>query len=377
MKNLFFIDPQSYSNLAVYDYNLLNSNEEFDITFFGNKLYSYKKFDGLNFIPLFKYSKYQNNLLKSLSYFISILKILKYIIIKNPRIIHIQWIKLWHIDYYWVFLIKYFTDIKILYTAHNVLPHESGEKQKKQYNKFYHLVDIVITHTHTSKNELIDIFKLKGHKIKVIPHGLLDYDLDLHLVENTKNNFKTNFSTDSKIVFTSLGQQSNYKGSDIIAKVWAETKELHDSSKYRLLILGKNTSIDFSSLYNIENVFIENRFVNDEEFKSILGLTNLLLLPYRQISQSGVLLSAINESVPVLVSNAGGLSETLAVANIGWNIGEASFDNLQKSLLFIINNSHLLNEMKNASSEWEKVKTFYDWSHISETTFELYKSLLK
>jgi hypothetical protein len=44
-KNLiFYIDPQSYKNLAVYDYELLHGIKDVNIVVFGSKEYDYKTF---------------------------------------------------------------------------------------------------------------------------------------------------------------------------------------------------------------------------------------------------------------------------------------------------------------------------------------------
>jgi glycosyltransferase involved in cell wall biosynthesis len=372
---IFFIDPQSYSNLAVYDYSLLKYNTTLEIFFYGNSLYSHKKLKKSTFIPLFHYSRYRLSLLKLLSYSISIFRLALKVIRLRPEVIHIEWIRVWFIDYYFLKIIKCFCNVKIVYTAHNVLPHESGETQFYHYKKYYEIVDKIISHTKLSKEELINNFKLPENKITVIPHGILDFELDPEIVENLVNKLRIKLSLKSETVFSVIGNQSYYKGSDIISKVWASTPELHDNPNFKLIIIGKNKNIDFTEIAEIANVYIENRFVSDEEFESILKITDLLLLPYRSISQSGVLLSAINDSIPVIVSNVGGLSEVLSIADIGWNIGKPTCDNLKKTLLTIIKNPSLISLKRNNQTEWKKVHNYYSWNDISIKTFDIYTSL--
>ena len=153
--NIFFIDPQSYNNLAIYDYNILKYNDKFNITFFGNSQYSYKPLKTSKFSPIFKYSNKIGKIIKLLSYSISIFIIFIQILKKKPQLIHIEWIKTWEIDYTYLKILKLITKTKILYTAHNILPHESGNKLFDKYHKLYHLVDHIITHTYSSKEELI------------------------------------------------------------------------------------------------------------------------------------------------------------------------------------------------------------------------------
>ncbi len=365
----------SYDNPGRYDHCLLRHLNNRRITFFGSYLYPYKETLPITFIPLFRYNRQRSRFLKLTSYLLSILKLLFYALIRRPHIIHIQWIRFWWLDYYWLKLLKAFTAVKIVYTAHNVIPHEPGANEMAQYRKYYHLMDAVVTHAQVSKAELIQKFQLSESRIQVIAHGLLDFECDWDLVARYKEELQVALKTQGKIIFAMLGYQSEYKGSDLIAEVWAKTPQLRESSRLILLILGKNAKIDFSNLAAIENVHIENRFISDEEYCAALKIADVLLLPYRAISQSGVLLSAIKESVPVLISNVGGLPEALEVADIGWNIGEASFHNLQQQLLSLVNQPQQIYQKKDNTKEWDKVKAFYSWDDISRRTGELYGSL--
>ena len=95
------------------------------------------------------------------------------------------------------------------------------------------------------------------------------------------------------MVFSSLGIQTHYKGVDLIVKVWAENTALRDNPDCMLLLIGRNRHIDYSPLSTCRNVFILDEMISDIDFQGYLHLSSLLLLPYRRISQSGVLLTAI------------------------------------------------------------------------------------
>lgn len=63
-----------------------------------------------------------------------------------------------------------------------------------------------------------------------------------------------------------------------------------------------------------------------------LRLSNVISLPYSKISQSGVLFSAIENDIPMIVSDVGGLSEPLSIGNIGWILDEPTANNLYKEI---------------------------------------------
>jgi len=366
----------SYGNLAAYDYNLLSDIHDYNICFFGNIKYNEVELEkNIRFYPIFRYSNFHQNILKLLSYSFSLFFLVVKIVLLRPKIVHIQWFKFWMVDLVFLRILKT-QRLKVIYTAHNVLPHDSINKQYSIYKKYYNLVDHIIVHTKKTKEEIEELFSIPSEKIEVIPHGVLSLK-----VNNTKFSeiekelfIKTNFN--KKIVFALLGVQSYYKGCDLVVKLWSEQKWLRDNDDYLLLILGKNNNIDYTPLDGINNVYIKDSYISNEEFILALKHTNLLLMPYRKISQSGLLMTAINESVPFLVSSVGALEEPLTISNIGWTIGEPNYENLKECLNEIIINKDDLLEMKNDKLKWEKVQENYSWPKSSLLTSNLYRSVL-
>lgn len=371
--DVFYIDPQSYGNLALYDYSLLKGNKSLSVLFVGSYLYSQKEISLVEFIPLFHYNKLNYKICKSISYLFSLLRLLLLIQRYKPRVIHVQWMKLPIIDFYYYKLVKFFFNSSIIYTVHNVLPHDTGSTRKKRYLNLYKLVDKIIVHTNSSKVELCRDFNIDSKKINVIPHGLLYYDLKNDVVEECKREIVEKYQLKNKCIFSLLGNQNLYKGSDIVADVWRHTTELCESGKCALLVFGKISNVDFTELMKCKNVYIENRILSDEEFVALLELTDVLLMPYRCISQSGLLLSAMSTQTPVLVSNVGGLIEPFDVAEVGWIVNELSFSSLRHKMIELLRSPKEIERIKYEQTNWNNVKSYYDWNAIYRKTTQLYK----
>lgn len=374
MAKVFFIDPQSYGNLSLYDSGVLCQMKDAGVTFFGNRKWDCAPLDGIESHLIFNYSDKTNSISKVASYVKSLTKIAKLIKRKKPNVVHVEWIRLFAID--WIFL-KYLHSkgIKVVYTAHNILPHDTGEKYKSQFKKYYHTVDSIIVHSHRTKRELIEMFNLPEDKITVIPHGIITLDVDSKTVASSKQNFQSDLQLDGKIVFSSLGIQSTYKGIDNLVKVWSETPELRNNPNIKLLLIGQNNGIDYSPIENLKNVFILNERISNEDFQAYTQLSDIILLPYKQISQSGVLFTAIDNNIPVLVGDVGGLAEPLAIGNIGWNIGNPSIESLKKQLLYLVTHPEEVQSIKNNKSDFDKVKQHYSWYSISIATKALYQKV--
>ena len=374
---IMYIDPMSYNNLALYDYSLL-SNIDCEIYFVGNKLYDIEMINNVPFFPLFCYSQ-KKSIFKAISYIASLFKIVRLTHKVNPDIIHIQWIRLWFVDY---LFLKYLRckKYKVVYTAHNALPHVQKKNDFKHYKKYYKLVDSIITHSQNTKKELVSCFDVDEAKINVIPHGILDLSTSANEqnVNSIKTEFVEKYNLKNKIVFSSLGLQDFYKGSDLIYDVWLNN---FANNKDVFLIIAGSLS-DRLREYNtkefekLDNTYVNFARIDNDLFLALLQSTDVLLLPYRKISQSGILLSAINEKIPFLVSEVGGLSESLSIGNVGWNIKKATYENLLKQLENILKNKNDLRLKKN-NTEWNKLNDYYSWRAIGIKTKQLYAKLLK
>uniref|UniRef100_UPI00402972AC glycosyltransferase n=1 Tax=Prevotella sp. TaxID=59823 RepID=UPI00402972AC len=371
-KIIFYINPQSMSNLAEYDY-FVTFGIKYRIIYLCSKFYDYHVNPKLKYIPVFKYNHKKSKLSKAISYIISLLHIALLIMIYRPNLVHIQWFKLPTLDYkYWMCIKKIF-HIKIIHTAHNILPHNTGKTYQYIYGKIYKkLSDKIIVHTANTKLEICNLFQIEDNKVAVIKHGLLCFKYDEGIYKKLCQESNLSKKIENKIVFTSLGEQSMYKGSDLILDVWLKTPELNQSNKCFLVIAGKFYKIDESEIKKCKNVYIKNERISNEEYIYWVKHSSAYLLPYKTISQSGALLTMLSAHLPVIASNVGGISEPMTIADIGWNIGKANFLNLQKTLLHILHTPEEILRKKKNDSGWNKIEKFYDWNEISKQTEMLY-----
>lgn len=368
-KTILFVDPMSYHNLALYDYNLLLHIKHKRLIFGCNK-----KFDlsiPHTIYHLFSYQEY-TLLRKILSYVFSMIKILVICEKMKVNLVHFQWLKFPFFDYIIIKILKY-RKIKVVYTAHNALPHDSGKKYMWIYKLIYHEVDKVICHTHYAQVQLKYIFSLQN--TVVIPHGLLDLkllqedsDIDLNLISHLENA--------DGIVFSFLGNISNYKGIDIVVETWLSSNALKKSNA-KLLIAGSGVIPNIEKLSLCENVLLLNRMLNNNELQFCINHSDFILMPYKEISQSGLLLTVLTNRKKVIVSNLPPLIEPFEfISNdLGYILEENTSDNLKAILEQILINREkgvLLSE-----KIFEELSEYYSWEKIGVKTLQLYTNLLK
>lgn len=374
----FYIDPQSYLNLAVYDKSLLSIvSKGFKIYYLCSTQYDGGEIPGVTNVPVFFYNK-KKGIKKVASYLYSLFRIIKYAIKERPDIVHIQWLKIEKVDYWAYYIIKKTCKLKLVFTAHNILPHNTGDRYNSIYKKFYNLVDAIIVHDNNSKKDLISLLGVEENKVSVIRHGLLHYNVNEKQIDLEINDLRNRYHLDNtKLLFSVVGYQNKYKGTDELLKAWVESKKANNSDECILLIAGRCRDFDFLDyITNCKNIFVEDEFISSERLIAILKLTDVLMLPYKAISQSGVLLTAIEYGTPFLVTNVGGLSEPLNYGDVGWSIPKCEVgiitDFLDSNLPCYIE----IKAKKNNLEGWSKVRSAYSWDIIGKKTLELYGSLI-
>lgn len=360
---LFYIDPQSYNNLADYDKYLLE-NINIEKEYFCSTQLPFAEVNYAKVNKVFSYNKYKG-IKKIISYIKSVLILFFRVKKERPDIIHYQWFKIPFFDLYILKKIKkHFPLVKIVHTAHNTLPHDSGAKYIKIYKKIYESVDNIIVHADDTKMELVKMFGINGDKVSVIPHGFLPRTKKMDYVKDS-----------NKITFSFIGFLSDYKGLDLLINAWVNNDNILNNKGCRLIIAGAGELDCLKLIPNDKNIIVENYFHSDDELTKIIAETDIAILPYRKISQSGVLLTYLAEHIPVIVSNIGGLIQPFEIGTVGWVMEKLSTEELEKLLLEVINNRSLLDNITDDKALWSKIDQFYDWNRIGYITEELYKRI--
>ncbi len=158
----------------------------------------------------------------------------------------------------------------------------------------------VIVHNQFSKNELLkNLMRSNEAKIIVMPHGN-------YLDVVTNNGIKPSSLPDFKKPFVLFfGQIKGVKGLDILLKALNSI-----NSQLDVVIAGKPWKDDFNqyieliqSLHIKDRVHLIPRFINEEERDYLFTECHSVVIPYKKIYQSGVLLMAMSYGKPVIASN--------------------------------------------------------------------------
>jgi len=112
-----------------------------------------------------------------------------------------------------------------------------------------------------------------------------------------------------------FGYVRDYKGLDVLLDAWALLKSEGKTAGRKLLVVGEVYGDDTKYRQQIErlgladDVVMHNEFVPDGEVAEWFSVADMVALPYKSATQSGVTQVAYAFGVPMVVTNVGGLAE--------------------------------------------------------------------
>ncbi len=180
-------------------------------------------------------------------------------------------------------------------TAHDVLPREPRRGQLTAQRRLYARMDAVIVH---SEHGAARLRELGVERVHVIPHGplteLTNQPADAALPPELHR------SGGPVVLF--FGLIRPYKGLDVLLDAWRRT----DRGNARLWVVGMpRMAIEIDA----PGTDAALRFVSGPELAATFRAADLVVLPYREIDQSGVLYTALAFGKPLLLSAVGGFPE--------------------------------------------------------------------
>ena len=115
-------------------------------------------------------------------------------------------------------------------------------------------------------------------------------------------------SREGSVLF--VGRIRKYKGLDLLAKAWP----LVSNPKKSLTVAGKGA--DSSRLQEV-GANIVDKWLSNSEIEDLIRSSKLVVLPYIEASQSGVIAIAHSLSTPVVVTPVGGLIDQISAGKNG------------------------------------------------------------
>jgi D-inositol-3-phosphate glycosyltransferase len=324
---------------------------------------------------------------KLLRYLVSYGRLIRYAATAKPRVFHILWnYKFALFDRTLLMLYYKLLGKRIVYTAHNVnaAERDGNESALNQWSlkAQYHLVDHIFVHTEKMKDELCKGFGVGEQKVSVIPFGINNSVPDTMLTSAEAKRKLGVRPSEKTILF--FGGIRHYKGLEYLAAAFREVA-LRDKA-YRLIIAGepKKEAVQYwrEIQQSIEleptskQVIQDIRFVADEETELYFKGADVIVLPYTQVFQSGVLFLAYSFGLPVIATNVGSLSDDIVEGETGFTCRPQDAADLARAI-----DTYFESELfQNLDQRRTAIRSFArgrnSWDVVSSKTCSVYAQLL-
>lgn len=313
-------------------------------------------------------------IVRAMESMLNYLYLIIYIAFSRPDILHIQWlpfIEFMSMEYGILSLIHFVNPkIRIVLTTHNIYPHNLSLKDKEEYQnrfkKMDNVIDGYIVHLVSAKTELASEFDIHPEKIFVAYHGI--YLPEGYCAKQTLEN-----RTYKKIIL--FGTQNRYKGADLLIEAISLLSKEYQKM-LQVTIMGKTEEgLYFDYYERAKQLGVEwiNKFVTNEELYQAIGESDLILLPYRKISQSGVLLLSLSYRKPILTSDLPSFRETLEGYPEECFFKPESPQALADILIQYINGRVDVEYLKSCINN---LNSKYSWDESAKSTLDAYSNLI-
>lgn len=288
-------------------------------------------------------------------------RILKSVNNESPDVVHLVFEDL--ISGIAFFLLR-FKCKKLVFTEHDPAFHlgETFIVKLNQYSaKFLarFMADAIIVHGDNQKKVLIET-GVNSQKIHCAPLGEFSYYT--RWIDETSEEKNT-------ILF--FGQIMEYKGLNYLIN--AAPKIASSIPNLKIVIVGEGDITKYKDSINDNTLFeIHNRYIRDEEVAHFFQRASIVVLPYTDASQSGVIPVAYAFKKPVVVTNVGSLAEQVDDNINGFVVPPRDADELSKAIIKLLKDDSLREKFGLAA--YNKMTFELSWGQIANKTLQIYQN---
>jgi len=265
---------------------------------------------------------------------------------------------------------------KVVLTVHDVSSFSNSSNSSVIGNLIYKLTDRIITHNEFSKSEIINVNADLSPCISIVPHG--NYTPFINIQYDKEKSKEQLGIPNNRRILLFFGMIKKEKGLEILLS--ALRGVIKQNPDVLLVIAGKPWKNDFSAYQKIidennlsEYILLHTKFIPHEDVEHYYCASDLVVLPYKKIYQSGVLMMTLSYERPSLVSDLAPLKEIITNNENGFLFKTESVSDLTTKLNSILNDEELMEEVRVKGVEL--INTKYDWVEIGRQTKQVYQSL--
>jgi len=221
--------------------------------------------------------------------------------------------------------------------------------------------DALVTLGPRQRELFLTRFNVEPRNVFVIPHGEFSF----------LNQFASESSSGEPTVLF-IGRIAPYKGLDYFLRSIPRIAQRVPTSRFR--IVGAGDIRPYRSLIqDATRLEIENVAVTVEQVAREIGRATVIVVPYVEASQSGVVVAAQSLGRPVVVSDVGGLSDDVLPDETAVLVRPKDPAAIADAVVSLLEDPKRREAMARRAKEW--MTTSRSWRSIARSTVGLYEAL--
>ncbi|HRV60733.1 MAG TPA: glycosyltransferase family 4 protein, partial [Solirubrobacterales bacterium] len=291
----------------------------------------------------------------------------------DPMVAHYQWLTMPQIDHRLISRRR-----PRVMTAHYILPPGPTRKQVSGARKVFGAMDAVIAHSRLGAGRLVEEVGLSEDRVRVIPHGAFDYLT--RLPEEKPLPPELEAPPEAPVILF-FGLLRPYKGIGVLIRAAEQLAEAPGEATPELWIVG-NPRMDLTELMERSerlNVKVRwlPRFIEDPEIPAIMRRADVLVLPYLDGEQSGVLYTGIAFGKAMVVSDVGGIGEVARDHGLARTVEPGNTEQLGAALSGLVIGDNAVEARRELEEKCRAAAEGpFAWEGIARQTIDLYEELL-
>jgi glycosyltransferase involved in cell wall biosynthesis len=251
-------------------------------------------------------------------------------------------------------------------TVHDIVSH-AGDRYSQQVPQWVwdlaaHRAAHIIVHGEWLKTQIAQRHQLPLDRIHVIPHG--EFSVYARWVEPKQ-------AERNDVLF--FGRIWPYKGLRYLIE--AEPLITAAVPEARIVIAGEGEQLAnyFPLMTHREQFDIHDRFIPQAEVAGFFQRAAVVVLPYTEASQSGVIPLAYAFGKPVVATRVGSIPEVVEDGATGYLVPPRDVPQLAEAVIHLLKDQSLRREMGHRA--FQKAMTDLAWTKIAEATLKVYEAV--
>lgn len=319
---------------------------------------------------------------KMLRYYKYLLNIYKLIRKEEYDVVHFQFFRRRRIESLY-FLILKLMGIKLAYTVHDISPLDESKLDHLFNLLVYKTADILIVHSNLNKKTLSEQTKLREEKIMVMPHGDFDSYVPDRVISKSEARQIFELSQENNVILF-FGAIKEYKGLDILSNsISLASKKINNLA---FIIAGEAGDAEtkkivlkcrdiLSRLPKNVKVIFHDEFIPINEVAKYFIASDIVVLPYRRVTHSGIPHLAFSFGRPIIASNVGDFQEIIEEGKNGFVLSSNTHENLSEKIIQAFSDKPRLEEMGKYARDFCATK--YTWKNSAESLIPVYEKMVK